>query len=320
MTQAELGAARGAGPGDTGRPSARADLRGSPGERRKGHLAMLAFSAIVAGSFPLGGLAAPHVDPAALTALRLVLAAAVVGGVALAGPGLHRAQFRAPWRYLLLGALFGAYFALMFEGLKTAEPVATSAVFTLVPLLSAGFGWMLLRQRMTARLALALGIGALGAVWVIFRGDPGALLGFHLGRGEQIYFLGCVAHGLYTPLVARLNRGEPAVAFTFGTLLAGAGLMCLWAFPSILATDWLSLPPIVWVTLLYVGVFASAVTGVLLQFASLRLPAAKVMAYTYLTPSWVIAWEVMLGRGLPPLMLFGGVGLTVVALLILLKD
>ena len=297
-----------------------ADLRGSAAERRKGHLAMLAFSAIVAGSFPLGGMAAPHVDPAALTAVRMLLAAGVVGGVALAGPGLQLAQFRAPWRYLLLGGLFGAYFALMFEGLKTAQPVSTSAVFTLVPLLSAGFGWLLLRQAMTGRMALALTIGALGAVWVIFRGDPGALLGFHLGRGEQIYFLGCVAHGLYTPLVARLNRGEPAVAFTFGTLLAGAGLLAIWASPSLLATDWLSLSPIVWITLLYVGVFASAVTGVLLQFASFRLPSAKVMAYTYLTPSWVILWEAMLGRGLPPVMILGGVALTVVALLILLKD
>ena len=43
--------------------------------------------------------------------------------------------------------------------------------------------------------------------------------------------------------------------------------------------------------LLYLVVFASAATLVLLQFASMRLPAAKVMAYTYLTPTWVIAWE-----------------------------
>ena len=37
-------------------------------------------------------------------------------------------------------------------------------------------------------------------------------------------------------------------------------------------------------------------TFVLLQFATLRLPSAKVMAYTYLVPSWVILWELALGR------------------------
>lgn len=296
------------------------DLRADPRERRRGHLAMLAFSAIVAGSFPLGAMAAPFVDPTALTAVRLVLAAAVVGGVAMIGPGLHRAQFRAPWRYLALGALFALYFALMFEGLKTADPVSASAVFTLVPLLSAGFAYVILRQLMTLRLALALAVGGAGAVWVIFRGDPGALLRFHLGPGEQVYFIGCVAHGIYTPLVARLNRGEPALAFTFGTLVAGALLIGAWSMPAILATDWTTLPPVVWTTLLYTAIGASAITGVLLQFASFRLPAAKVMAYTYLTPSWVILWQAVLGHGLPPAAILGGVALTVVALLILLKD
>ena len=61
-------------------------------------------------------------------------------------------------------------------------------------------------------------------------------------------------------------------------------------------------------------------TFVLLQFASLRLPAAKVMAYTYLVPSWVILWEIALGRSAPPAMILVGVGLTVVAVLLLLRE
>ncbi|PJE29070.1 DMT family transporter [Pseudooceanicola antarcticus] len=281
---------------------------------------MLAFSGLVAGSFPLGSMASQHVDPAALTALRLLLAAVAVGSIALMRTGMSAAQFRAPWRYLLLGGLFGAYFVLMFEGLKTTRPVSSAAMFTLVPLMSAGFGWLLLRQITTARIALALSIGAAGALWVVFDGDPQALLAFEIGPGEKIYFFGCVAHAIYTPLVPRLNRGEPTLVFTFGTLLAGALVVGAWALPEILSTQWLTLPAIVWITLVYVAIIASAVTGVLLQFASMRLPAAKVMAYTYLTPSWVILWQAALGRGLPPAIIFGGVALTVVALLLLLKE
>ncbi len=44
------------------------------------------------------------------------------------------------------------------------------------------------------------------------------------------------------------------------------------------------------------------------------------MAYTYLTPSWVIGWEVALGRPAPPGLVAVGVALTAVALLILLRD
>jgi drug/metabolite transporter (DMT)-like permease len=117
-----------------------------------------------------------------------------------------------------------------------------------------------------------------------------------------------------------MNRGERPVVFTVGMLVAGALVVGAYGWRDIVATDWAALPGIVWITLIYISVFASAVTFVLLQFATLRLPAAKVMAYTYLTPSWVIVWEVALGHGVPPALVLGGIGLTVLALLILLKD
>jgi drug/metabolite transporter (DMT)-like permease len=287
---------------------------------QRGHLAMLAFSALVAGSFSLGALAAPHVDPAALTLLRFILAGALVGSAALATTGMTRRALSAPWRYLVLGALLAAYFVLMFEGLKTAPPVSTAAVFTLTPVMAAGFGWVFLRQRLTGRMTVALAIGAVGALWVIFRADIGALLGLEVGQGEAIYFLGCVAHAAYTPLVRKLNQGEPAVVFTFGMMVAGTALLAVWAWPAVVATDWGALPWVVWVTLIYVAVAASAMMFVLLQYATLHLPSAKVMTYTYLVPSWVILWEFALHGATPPGLVLVGVALTALALWLLLKD
>ena len=288
--------------------------------QRQGHLAMLLFSALVAGSFSLGGMVANEIAPLALNAVRFVLAAVVVGTVAMVTTGIPRAAFAAPWRYGVLGGLFMVYFVLMFEGLKTAPPVSSAAVFTLVPAMAGVFGWFLLRQRMTPRMALALGIGGAGALWVIFRAEVAALMAFDIGRGEVIFFFGCIAHALYTPLVRVLNRGESAVVFAFGTLVAGAVLLLLIGARDIAATDWGSLRPLVWVTIIYVSIFASSITFVLVQFATLRLPSAKVMAYTYLVPSWVIGWEAGLGNGLPPAMVGAGIALTVVALVMLLRD
>ena len=281
---------------------------------------MLAFSALVAGSFSLGALAAPFVDPGALSALRFLLAGVLVGAVAMMTTGLPRQAWVAPWRYLVLGGLLAAYFVLMFEGLKTARPVSAAAVFTLTPVIAAGFGWLLLRQKVTGRMALALVIGAAGAIWVIFRADMAALLAFHIGPGEAVYFWGCVAHAAYTPMVRRLNRGEPAVVFTFGMMVAGTLLLTLWSWPAIRATDWAALPAIVWITLAYIAVAASAMTFVLLQYATLRLPAAKVMAYTYLVPSWVILWEITLHGAVPPVLVLAGVAMTGLALAMLLKE
>ncbi|SPH16644.1 hypothetical protein DEA8626_00155 [Defluviimonas aquaemixtae] len=286
----------------------------------RGHVAMLIFSALVAGSFSLGAQMANFVSPVAFTALRFVLAGVIVGAMAAATGGVPRTALAAPWRYAVLGAIFGAYFVLMFEGLKTAPPVSAAAVFTLTPVLSAAFGWVLLRQITTPRIAAALAIGAAGALWVIFRADLGAFLRLEIGRGEAIYFLGCVAHAVYTPLVRRLNRGESATVFSFGVLVAGSVVLTAYGWGAIRATDWTALPSIVWLTLAYTAIFASATTFVLLQYATLRLPSAKVMAYTYLTPSWVILWQIALNEPPPPLLIVVGVGLTALALLMLLKD
>ena len=169
-------------------------------------------------------------------------------------------------------------------------------------------------------MAVALTLAAMGAVWVIFRGNIDAILAFNIGKGETIFFVGCVAHAIYTPLVRKLNRGEPTLVFTLGTLLAGLIVLSIYGAKDILATDWAALPAIVWITILYVAIFASSATFFLLQYASLNLPSAKVMAYTYLVPAWVILWEALMGNGVVEITVLAGVALTIVALLMLLKD
>lgn len=282
------------------------------------HGAMLLFAALISVSFSLGQRAAPHIAPEALTLARFILAAALIGG--LAAPMMRRGHFQAPWRYGLLGGLLGGYFVLMFVALRLTDPVSTAAVFTLIPAMSAIFGWFLLRQVTTGRMAASLALAAAGAVWVIFRGDAGALLAFDIGRGEAIFFVGCAMHALYTPLVRRLNRGEPVLVFTFGTLLGGLALLLFWGGPQAAATDWAALPLVVWLAIGYLGIFTTAGTFYLLQFAAMRLKSAKVMAYGYLVPSFVVLWEGIFAGDWVAAPVWLGVAATIGALVLLLKD
>lgn len=280
---------------------------------------MFLFAALIAGAFSIGKRAAPFIDPGALTAARFLLAACVVGAaMAVFGIRPKRAHLAAPWRYLILGGLMGGYFVLMFEALKTAAPVSTSAIFTLIPLMSAGFGWVLMRQRTTSVALVALLIGAVGAVWVIFRADLAALLSFDLGYGESIFFIGCVCHAIYAPMVKRLNRGEPVPVYTLLTIV-GAGLVVgVYAMRPVIETDWGNLPDTVWIALIYVSIFTTGITFALLQFAAMHLPSGKVMAYGYLTPSFVALYEGLSGNGWPAPMVWVGVGLILCALMVLL--
>lgn len=288
------------------------------GEALRGHAAMLAFAALVSVSFTLGHMAAPFIAPEALTAARFLVAAAIIG--ALAAPRMRRVHFAAPWRYVAVGGLLAGYFILMFTALRLTDPVSTGAVFTLTPIMSAAFGWLLMRQVTTPMMALSLVLAGAGAVWVIFRADIEAIIGLRLGPGERIFFVGCAMHALYAPLGRMLNRGEPVLVYTFGGICGGLAVTLAWGWRDVAITDWTALPAIAWAAVLYLAVFATATTFFLVQYAALRLPSAKVMAYGYLVPSFVILWEGLLGHGwvAPPVWL--GVAATVAALLILLRD
>ncbi len=285
-----------------------------------GHAAMMLFSVLVAGSFALGGLIARDIAPLALNAVRFGLAALLLAAAALATGGFRAASLRAPWRYGLIAASVAIYFVLMFEALRVSEPVPVSAVFTLTPVMSAGFGWLLLRQRPGWRVAGALALGAAGALWVIFRADWAAVLAFQVGRGEAIFFWGCLAYAMFPPLVQRLSRGERPLEFMCLVNVGVALILLVVGAPDLAATEWRGLTATVWVTIGYMAVFATAGTFVLVQFAAARLPAAKVMAYTYLTPAWVLLWQLALGGAAPSGPVLLGVAITGLALLILLPD
>lgn len=280
---------------------------------------MLAFSLLVAGSFPLGVRIAHFVDPLALTAARFWIAAAVVSVVVALGPSVKRTDFNGLWRYFALGGVFSIYFVLMFEALKTAASISTAAIFTLTPIMSAFFAWMLLRQKTTPWMAAALAIGGIGAVWVVFRGDLNAMLEFDLGRGEWIFLFGCFAHAFYTPLVRKLNQGEHPAVFTLGTIIAGGIILSVLAFQEIVTVNWFAMPVIFWIGLAYLSICATASSFFCVQYATLYLPSAKVMAYTYLIPTWVIIWELAFGSPLPPTIVLLGVVTTIVALVMLLS-
>ena len=59
-------------------------------------------------------------------------------------------------------------------------------------------------------------------------------------------------------------------------------------------------------TVLYLAIGPTAICFFLIQYASLRLPAPKVIAYGYLTPSFVIVFEGLAGHGWTTLSVMAG--------------
>ncbi len=294
-------------------------------DRLLGHGAMVLFAFLIAGAFFIGERAAPYVDPAALNAIRFTFAVLIVGGVTVlffkmqkqSGEIVLMMMPIAPWRFLALGGLMAYYMLTMLIALQTTASLSTGAIFTLMPLLTALIGYLLLRQATSGLTLLSLFLAGFGALWVIFDGDIEVLMRFEWGRGEFVFLTGTFAHALYAPMVKRLNRNEPTLVFTFWTIAGAWFWLLLIGGPAIVKTDLLALPIVVWVAIAYLAVFTTAGTFFLMQFAVLRIPASKAASYIYLTPTFIILMEGIAGTGWVSISVMAGAGLTVAGLLML---
>ncbi len=257
---------------------------------------MLLYAGLISLSFFIGDRITGALDPQVLTLERFAIGALTFLIVVWSRPAFGRPTARTLLRGLGLGTTMVVYFVLMFEALRRTTSITTGALFTLMPLLSAAVARPLVGQRTSLRQWAMMSVGAAGAMWVVFDGSWDRARAFDLGPGAWLFLAGCVAFAFYSPLVRRFHHGDDLLVMTFWTLAMSTGLLAAIAGPRALHTDWRAVGWEVHAGIAYLGVVNTAVTFWLAKFASTQLPSAKVMAYTYLTPVFVVLLEVAFGE------------------------
>ncbi|MHB1351526.1 MAG: DMT family transporter [Desulfobulbaceae bacterium] len=280
------------------------------------HLLMLLAAILVSTSFTVGKAIANGLDPIILTLVRFILAAL------LFLPYVQR-RFGLPWpgwaalgRYSVISGALVMFFWLMFESLRFTSAFNTSVIFTLVPGISGMYSAVLLRERLGRYRLIALALAMVGALWVIFQGDIGRLFALELGRGDIIFFIGCLFMAAYTPLIKLLHRGEAMAVMTFWILATGSLWLAVPALDRLAEVQWHEVAPRVWWGILYLAIFCTIITFFLTQVATMRLGPTRVMAYSYLYPPLVLAIEWLYGHGLPPVQGIIGVPVIVLAMVV----
>ncbi|MGO1626811.1 MAG: EamA family transporter, partial [Halomonadaceae bacterium] len=226
------------------------------------HAGMLLWALLVGLSFPVVGWLGT-LPPLLLTALRFAIACAGLWWLAR-----RSAAFWPSWRalplYALMGLCLAGFFSAMFWAAHHATALSMATLYVTVPLLAFGLGLLLRVERLAWRLPAILLLGACGALLLALAEAfaQGGQLQF--GRGEVVFFLGCVASALYPVISKRgLASGrlaDSAAVRTFwslalGGLLIGAlGLVVepLSDFATMTARDAL--------LLVYLGLCSSALT------------------------------------------------------------
>jgi len=280
------------------------------------HAQMLISRGLVATSFPVGAAITHGLDPAMLTLIRFALAALLFAPFIVLRHRLVLPPPRALARYAAISACLVTFFWCMFQGLRFTSALNAAALFPLVPGLAALFAALIAHERLGVHRLAALGVGLVGALWVVFRGDPERALALAFNRGDLIFFGGCLALALYTPLVRRLHRGEPAAVMTFWILVTGTGWLLLLNNTAIWTTDWAAVDAAVFAGIAYLAVFTTIITFFIQQHATLHIGPTRVTSYSYLNPALVVLVEWAAGQGLPPPMVWPGIAIILAAILV----
>lgn len=271
------------------------------------HALMLFASATVAGSFVASAAITDRLDPGVLNLIRFSIAAGAMGIIVGLKYGIRWPGLAAIGRYTVMSAPLVAFFWCLFEALRTTTALNTSAVLTVVPGLSAIAAAFIIKERLGWPKIVALLIGLVGALWVIFRGDPARLVALSINIGDGIYLAGCIAMAFYNPMARRLHRGEPAPVVTFWVLVTSLLWFLIASNIHLATTDWGGISLSTWGGIVYLALLPTVVTFFAYQYATLRIGPTRVAAYYYISPLLVVLLEAALGRGFPSAMTIPGV-------------
>jgi drug/metabolite transporter (DMT)-like permease len=280
------------------------------------HAQVLLGRGLVATSFPVGAAITHGLEPELLTLLRFALATVLFLPYVIWRHGLAIPSAKAFAGYAAISACVVTFFWCMFEALRLTSALNAAALYTILPGVAALYAAILIKERLGLHRLVALIMGAVGALWVVFRGDLDLLLGLAFNRGDLIFLGGLLAMALYTPLVQRLHRTEPAAVMAFWTLATGTIWLLLLNNWAVFETDWTTVEVDVLAGIVYLAVFTTIISFFIIQHATLRLGPTRVMSYGYLTPALVVAIEWGMGKGLPAPMTLPGIVIIVAAMFV----
>lgn len=247
--------------------------------------------------------------PLAVGAIRFVVTALVLAGVALlGGNGIPLPQTGREWGVVSGLGFFGVflYGLCFFFGLQHITAGRGALVVALNPVVIALLAWQLGMERMNRRKALGSAVALAGCLTVIGNGNPLALIEGTVGIGEWL-IVGCVLSWAAYTFIGRLATKtlSPLATTLYGSLF-GALLLGLAALVQggIEPASWSWR---IWAAMLFLAIFGTAIAYTWFTEAVHRLGAGHASVFINLVPVFaVLQAALLLDERLGLAVLFGG--------------
>lgn len=279
---------------------------------RSVYLTLAAVTMMWGGTFVAGRFLAGSLNPLFAASLRFLLASvALLGFVWVARIPLARPTPR-QWLQLTLLGFFGIFFynLCFFYGLQYINASRASLIVALNPAVIGLASWLLFKERLgrvkVAGIALCIG----GASLVIVSRNPQLLAVTPNAWIGDLLILGCVAGwGIYSLCSRELNQAlGPLQTVTFSVLIGCVMLLVLATLRGEMsAAALLNLDAPQWLSLIYLGVFGSALAYIGYYDGIRKIGATRSGVFIALNPlTAVLLGALLLGEQLTLTLCLGG--------------
>jgi len=276
------------------------------------YLTLAAVTMMWGGTFVTGRFLAGSLSPLFAASLRFLLASvALLGFVGVARIPLARPTPR-QWLQLTLLGFFGIFFynLCFFYGLQYINASRASLIVALNPAVIGLASWLLFKERLgrvkVAGIALCIG----GASLVIVSRNPQLLAVTPNAWIGDLLILGCVAGwGIYSLCSRELNQAlGPLQTVTFSVLIGCVMLLVLATLRGEMsAAALLNLDTPQWLSLIYLGVFGSALAYIGYYDGIRKIGATRSGVFIALNPlTAVLLGALLLGEQLTLTLCLGG--------------
>ena len=182
---------------------------------------------------------------------------------------------------------------LFFQGLNLTTPINAAIIMTTNPLLVIVISLIYLKEQITIKKIVGVFLGILGATTLILNNGSLDFNNNYL-KGNLFIFLNATSYALYLVLVKPLIKKYNAVTVMMMVFLFGSIFVIPFGFKELISVDWMVMPKIIVLEVLFVLIFTTFFAYLLNSSALKKLNPTTVSTYIYLQPILASIFAILL--------------------------
>jgi len=276
-------------------------------QRTKAILSLVVVMAIWGSAFPITKAALAYVPPMTFALLRFAVALSVLLPFALTHHKRAASSISGAWGTIAAMGVCGVtlFYSMVNIGLSYATATQAAIIQSIIPVVTAMIALVVLKERPSGKRVAGITLSLAGVALVVLTGTAsGDARNPVLG---SVLILGAViAWAIYTILAKRVATVDQLVITAYSSVIGTVLLVPLALFeqPGVTPTA----PPLqVWISIIYLGAFSSAVGHLLYSRSLAHLDASQAATFINLVPVVGVAVSVIfLGEAIVGWQLLGG--------------